>query len=454
MLHKINVVLFFAVMAAGFASFFIVPPKLISQEEKRKLATMPTLSWNGYVKGTYADSVDQYVNDHFPFRQKLVDIAGIIQYNYGIHFKNEEKIFVSKKQTQNKKHSNQPEDFGDTNMRMLDDFQEAYSGSMLILNGSVFPLSGGSPKMGRSFAKMVSEYAEKFKGRTRVFSCVAPLSSAFIPASKYREYNYKNKNTLEAIGNSLTHGAIFSDVFRELNAHSNEKMFFSTDHHWNAVGAYYAYVAFCKSAGFTPVPREKMTRKVKYNFVGSLYRHTRDKSVLNNPDTMVYWVPKVGTTVTRYPASGFKGSSSKLFCESCEGGNTYSTFICGDIPLIKIQTNIKNGRKAAVIKNSMGNAFAVYLVSHYEEIYVVDLRYSRHNLTDILIENGVDDLIFAVGMYAAMSNGTINMMRRLATQRGGGGGGTNGNPQKPVKKKNGDSTAIESNPVVLPDTLN
>ena len=34
------------------------------------------------------------------------------------------------------------------------------------------------------------------------------------------------------------------------------------------------------------------------------------------------------------------------------------------------------------------------------------------------IENKINDLIFAVGMYAAMSKGTIGMMRRLATQSG------------------------------------
>jgi hypothetical protein len=454
MMHKINVVVFFSAMAAGFASFFILPPKKISYEEKRKLASLPTLDWDGYVNGTFADSVDQYINDQFPFRQKLVDIAGVIKYNYGIHFKNEEKIFVAKKKNTKETAVNQKEEFGDTNMRFLDDFEEAYSGSMLILNGSVYPLSGGSPKMGRVFAGMVSDYAQKLKGHTRVFSCVAPLSSAFIPAEKYRQYNHKNKKTLEAIGNSLTNGAIFSDVFRELNAHAKEKMFFSTDHHWNAIGAYYAYVAFCKSAGYTPIPREKMTKKVKYNFVGSLYRHTRDKSVLNNPDTMVYWVPKVPTTVTKYPASGFKGSPSKLFCETCSGGGTYSTFICGDIPLIKISTNIKNGKKAAVIKNSMGNAFAVYLVSHYEEIWVVDLRYSRHNLMNIIMENDVDDLIFAIGMYAAMSNGTIRMMRNLATQRGGGGGtdGKGGIPKNP-KKSNGDSTIVLPDPVDVNDSL-
>ena len=66
----------------------------------------------------------------------------------------------------------------------------------------------------------------------------------------------------------------------------------------------------------------------------------------------------------------------------------------------------------------MGNAFTVFLISHYEEIWVVDLRYSRQNLTRIIQENNINDMVFAVGMYAAMSHGTIGMMRRLATQSG------------------------------------
>ena len=33
---------------------------------------------------------------------------------------------------------------------------------------------------------------------------------------------------------------------------------------------------------------------------------------------------------------------------------------------------------------------------------------------DIILERGINDLIFSVGVYAAMSHGTINMMRNLA----------------------------------------
>ena len=37
---------------------------------------------------------------------------------------------------------------------------------------------------------------------------------------------------------------------------------------------------------------------------------------------------------------------------------------------------------------------------------------------DLIKENGINDLIFGLGMYGAMSQGTINMMRRLATNNG------------------------------------
>jgi hypothetical protein len=81
--------------------------------------------------------------------------------------------------------------------------------------------------------------------------------------------------------------------------------------------------------------------------------------------------------------------------------------------LEKITTSVKNGRKACVVKNSMGNAFVVYLVSHYEEIYVVDFRYSKHNIVNLIRDNKINDLIFGMGMYGAMSRGTIQMMRNL-----------------------------------------
>jgi hypothetical protein len=417
MSSKLNTILFFSMLFGIPLVYFVMPKQKISLGEKRKLAIVPELNYESYIKGAWADSMDSYVDDHFPFRTEMVDMAVELQSWKGIHLKEQEKIFVSQKPKVKK--NKEVKDSTQSDMNFLDEFEQAYSGSMLIINGSVYPMGGGSPGMSKHFSKMVSEYAEQLKGECRVFSAVAPLSSAFIPVEKYKHYNAQNKKTLKAIGSSLTNGAIFCDVFEEMNKHAGEKMYFSTDHHWKPIGAYYAYVAFCKAAGFEPVPINKMDKRTKYNFLGSLYQHTLDPSVKNNPDTMEYYIPKVTTTAVRYNAYGYdKQSKSQVFAHYASGGNTYSTFISGDAPMMRINTNVKNGKKAIVIKNSYGNAFAVYLISHYEEIWVVDFRYSKQNIIETIRKNKINDMIFALGMYGAMSKGTINMMRNLGKQSG------------------------------------
>jgi hypothetical protein len=62
----------------------------------------------------------------------------------------------------------------------------------------------------------------------------------------------------------------------------------------------------------------------------------------------------------------------------------------------------------------------------------------------LIRENKIDDLIFAVGLYATMSNGTINMMRRLASHAGMA-------PPAPPTKPSNDT--IRKTPNQQPDTL-
>ena len=413
MSNKINTIFFITAILSMTSLYFILPENKLSSIEKRKLATIPELTFSNYTSGLWANSMEKFIDDQFPFRDKLIEMADFINACKGIKLENQEKVFVSPRIKRQNRTMIKGEEI------YLDDFDEAYSGSMLIINGSVYPMGGGSPVMSKYFCKMVNEYANILQGRTRVFSAVAPLSSAFIPVLKYKKYNTQNKQTLLAIKNNLANGAIFCDVFDELDRHSNEKMYFSTDHHWNAKGAYYAYVAFCHGAGIAPIELNKMEKRTKYNFLGSLYQLTKDPSVKANPDSMEYFIPRVKTTAVRYGKNNFENPiKTNVFSHQNSGGNSYLTFLGGDAPLIKITTDDKNGRKAVVVKNSMGNAFAVFLISHYEEIYVVDFRYSNHNMLKIIENNKVNDLIFALGMYGAMSKGTINMMRNLATNNG------------------------------------
>ncbi len=418
-ISKINIIIFCSTIFCCGLSYFVIPKKAISLSEKRILSSLPRFTLTSYLNGNWSDSIDMYLNDQSPFRNEMVKIASQIKYSMGIHIRNQERIVEVKRPKKTAVKSITKSDTLIPKENLHEDIEESYTGGMLIINGSVFTLNSGSQKMGRVFAAMLNKYAKELQGFTRVFSAVPPLSSAFIPAEKYKSYNTKNQQTLLAIGESLTNGALFCDVLGELNKHRDRKLFFSTDHHWTPLGAYYGYVAFCNKAGFEAIPLEQMERKVKYNFLGTLYELTRDKSVQDNPDTMEYYIPNVKTIAISYGASDFKNpKKTAVFCNGCSGGNSYSTFLCGDHPLIKIKTDVKNGKKAIVIKNSYGNAFSVFLISHYEEIYVMDFRYSEHNILNIIRDNNINDLIFAVGMYGAIADGTIKRMYNLGFNNG------------------------------------
>ena len=414
MRKKLEIGLVFGCLVAISLLFVFGPKEKISLSEKRTLATLPALTWDSYISGAFSKGMQLYINDHFPFRAQAVRLTEAFRYNLGFQFQNQEKIVV----VGNPKKVQAPEDSNldsAAQKAYLEGFEEFDAGSVLILNGKIYTTNSGDPSISPYFAKMLNVYADSLRGKARVFSAVAPLSSAYIPLRSYERYARRNEETLQAIQKNLNPGVYFADVMGEMNQHYNDYLWYGSDHHWTGLGAYYGYVAFCKAAGITPVPLSSMEKKERKGFLGTLYELTRDQSVRDNPDRVETYIPPgIETKAVYYNAYDFKYPQlSKVFCNS----PSYSSFICGDTPLMKITTNVKNGKKIAVVKNSMGNAFVVYLISHYEQIYVVDFRYSKHNLLKIMEDAQVNDLVFAVGLYAAVSRGTIGMMRNLAYQK-------------------------------------
>ena len=69
-----------------------------------------------------------------------------------------------------------------------------------------------------------------------------------------------------------------------------------------------------------------------------------------------------------------------------------------------------------VIKESFGNAFAPFLLSHYEQVFVVDLRYFQTSLVDLVVENDIDDVIFINNIFAANTGSHIRSIDNLRYQ--------------------------------------
>jgi hypothetical protein len=101
MINKINSILFLSALVGMLSFFLFLPKQKLSEGEKRKLAVFPSFTFDTYLNGTWADSLDEFVDDHFPFRNKFISMAETFNSNKGIHLTHQEKIFIGKKRIGN-----------------------------------------------------------------------------------------------------------------------------------------------------------------------------------------------------------------------------------------------------------------------------------------------------------------------------------------------------------------
>ena len=215
------------------------------------------------------------------------------------------------------------------------------------------------------------------------------------------------------------------DAFSAIAAHTDEYLYFRTDHHWTQLGAYYAYTAYCAAAGFTPPALSDYETGVYENFLGSMYNWTKNypqsKALKENPDTLTYYLPRVETHAKYYqtPAltNGIKISVVDRNLRSSVT-NKYLCFICGDTPICVIESAAEGGT-CLVVKDSYGNAFVPFLAEHYSKIIVVDAREFNGsgqpslNLIDFIREQGVNDLLFINYPFMLSNKSYVNMLNNL-----------------------------------------
>ena len=189
------------------------------------------------------------------------------------------------------------------------------------------------------------------------------------------------------------------DTLPQLISHNTEYLYYRTDHHWTARGAYYAYVAFCETKGITPTPMENYTRLQFDGFLGTLYSEAKQPPAMkNDPDYVEAFVP-IGINEEKvYDSDGKLIAEYAVVYTKADkytAGNKYLAFIGGDHPLIEIHNPEKSdGSSIVVVKESYGNAFVPFLVDSYERVYVIDYRHWDGDLAGFIIDKDIEDVLF------------------------------------------------------------
>ena len=225
-----------------------------------------------------------------------------------------------------------------------------------------------------------------------------------------------NESAINYMYSGLSDGIITVDTLSELISHNEEYLYYRTDHHWTARGAYYAYVAFCESKGITPTPLEDFERLQFDGFLGTLYAEANQPTDMkNNSDFVEAFVPIGTNTITVTDKSGgmteYQVVNTKTDVWYPAAGAKYNCFIAGDNPISEISNPEKSdGSSIVIVKESYGNAFVPFLVDSYETVYVIDYRYWSGNLAEFVLQNGIDDVLFLNVINVTSTSARLNEM--------------------------------------------
>lgn len=235
----------------------------------------------------------------------------------------------------------------------------------------------------------IKKYSELL-GDTNVYAMLVP-TAADILADKLPPFTseYDQEALLNHIAAML--GDNFIDTREELMQHKDEYLYYKTDHHWTALGAYYAYRAWAQAQKI-PV-REQEDYKISTGseeFYGTLY----SKVNIQMPADTVLLYEDGRSYRVEYDMDG-KPQKSMFSMKRLSEKDKYMVYLDGNHALTQIQQQgqKKTEKKLLVIKDSYAHTFVPFLAQDYDEVIMVDFRYNKMPVSMIIENYGITDIL-------------------------------------------------------------
>lgn len=396
--HKMNLIIFILVIFS-LSVFNILntdKPK-ISEIEKRVLTPMPKISAKSLKEGEFTKEYDSYFADTFIFRDTFVKISKAINEFRGIKGKDEIELI--------------------TNYDKLDITLEAEDPvTILFKNNRAITLHKFYSNKATNYANALNKFTNKLNENVKVYSLLVPDQIEFIEDEKFKKLSDSQEFTIEYVKEHLDSKIKFIHIYNNLKANSDKYLYFKTDHHWTALGAYYGYVGFMNSIGMEPISLDLYEKIEAKDFLGS--RYAINEKLKENPDIVQVFKYKDIDSYEYLVYINDKYLDAKLLDMTyLEKPNKYGVFLGGDKPLSKVISTNKNDKKILVIKDSFGNAFIPFLAPHYEEIYIVDPRYFKLDIYDLIEENQIDEVLFLNTIHVVSKNGFPKTLEILSEDK-------------------------------------
>ena len=329
----------------------LVPDKEFSESENRSLAQRPKLS--SIMEGTFLSDLGDYFADQFPARDMWMSL------NLGVN-------------------------------KLLG--QKEASGVYLCEDDYLIqvPSAPNQTQLDRNLAA-VNAFAQNHPELKTVMAVVP--NAVTIHADKLPE-NAPARDQgadLVYIRGKLT-DTDFVDVTKTLQAHSEEYLFYKTDHHWTSLGAAYAFKDIAAAMGIqAPELTEYTVYPVSTTFEGTLSSKSGSHSAR---DTVDIYVPDSNIDYYVTYADSGEDISSLYRREALGGKDHYTVFFGGNYSRVDITTTANTGRCLLLFKDSYANCMVQFLYPYFDHITMIDPRYYYDNVEHVLTGNSITDVLF------------------------------------------------------------
>lgn len=418
---------FFAILCIMTIIAFLIPLRPeTSMRERRTLKEFPTFRVDAVLSGEYFDDITAWFSDTFPGRETMLDISDGLKSLHGISqnevvlnqgtatndnadldmlLEQAEAEAASRTDEKDVQAAPTPEPSyapADPNAVIEtweglkgEDEADMY-GDLVVIDGTALSKLGFDQNASDHHVALVNAAGNALAQKgIRFFNLPAPTSiSVLLSSDMLSQLGSADQGKTLRYMFALENDNVYKvNAFNNMLAHNSEYIYFNTDHHWTALGAYYAYEEFCATAGFDAVPLSEYQEWNMGEFTGTFYYSVNNNKNLNK-DEMIAWVPP-GNDRISMEIAGYPNYNSVIVDESeSDRGMKYNCFIAGDNPITVITNdNLPDAPDCLVIKDSYGNPFVVYLTQHYHKIYVLDYRKNFTPVSTVASQYGVQDVI-------------------------------------------------------------
>lgn len=357
--------IFLAFIGVFFILNLVLPDRQFSEQENRYLQMKPEFSFKSLFSGDYTSKFETYTTDQFTFRDEWITLKAASELALGKQENND--VHLCENGTLIEGYERPENSALDANMSAL---------NTLVENTDAEVYFALIPDKSDLYASLLPKNAPNDSEKEVIDYCNAQSNATNV------------------------------DMYSALGAHTDEYIFYRTDHHWTSLGAYYGFSALAESMGIDCPALDFYADRhvISEEFYGTTWSSSGFSWV--GPDTMEIFVNEPeGLKVTSYP----EGSpvEGKLYDFSfLEKKDKYSTFMGGNCPLHEIVTGTEGKPSLLIIRDSYTDSLLPLLLDDFSEIHVLDLRYYRASLKSYIEQNDFDSVLvcYSVSNFSTDSN--------------------------------------------------